>query len=454
MSSRANSLKRAILKGRREWLKDSGMDDRPTQAQELFLGQIHRLATDCSGLDAPIFAAEMLGLRFTQAFASDTDSVARCWLENLHHAESIHANMLERPEERLPSEGEVGGYALGFPCQPFSRLAGKTRRGFQDPRSAVFYGGLRTLMILLPAWAVLENVRGILSHKIPLDPAFRTAGVFQKYWAILVPLCPQETLKEPHRRPRVYILLARKDRCLVGGTEQLQELVATMYHEVAHSMECLDVRELLDPETPGWTEQDLAEVQGGNGTKWITQHNAKRLEVGLQPVAHEWKAGFTPRSWSTMEIWQEVYKTNVEPVFCDLSQNLHRCPIGEGFLPCLTTSAQVCVLNTKHGPRRLTAVELLAFQGFPVEKKSFQQLVQGFDAAKLRFMAGNTMHVRCVGMAMLMAMCLLGWPSGPKSVPPDQSKNQTGILVMTGMAGSFLLWPRRSVAGGGETASL
>ena len=150
---------------------------------------------------------------------ADTDSVARRWLENLHHAESIHANMLERPEERLPSEGEVGGYALGFPCQPFSRLAGKTRRGFQDPRSAVFYGGLRTLMTLLPAWAVLENVRGILSHKIPLDQAFRTAGVFQKYWAILVPLCPQETLKEPHRRPRVYILLARKDRCLVGGTE-------------------------------------------------------------------------------------------------------------------------------------------------------------------------------------------------------------------------------------------
>ncbi|OLP91984.1 hypothetical protein AK812_SmicGene26257 [Symbiodinium microadriaticum] len=286
-------------------------------------------------------------------------------------------------------------------------------------------------MTLLPAWAVLENVRGILSHKIPLDQAFRTAGVFQKYWAILVPLCPQETLKEPHRRPRVYILLARKDRCLVGGTEQLQELVATMYHEVAHSMECLDVRELLDPETPGWTEQNLAEVQGGNGTKWITEHNTKRLEVGLQPVAYVWKAGFTPRSWSTMEIWQEVYKTNVEPVFCDLSQNLHRCPIGEGFLPCLTTSAQVCVLNTKHGPRRLTALELLAFQGFPVEKKSFQQLVQGFDAAKLRFMAGNTMHVRCVGMAMLMAMCLLGWPSGPKSVPPDQSKNQTGILVMT-----------------------
>ena len=50
----------------------------------------------------------------------------------------------------------------GFPCQPVS-LAGK-RRGFADPRGALFFEIARLAEARRPAYLWLENVVGLLSH--------------------------------------------------------------------------------------------------------------------------------------------------------------------------------------------------------------------------------------------------------------------------------------------------
>ena len=50
----------------------------------------------------------------------------------------------------------------GFPCQSFS-VAGK-RRGFEDTRGTLFFEIARVLAVKRPAFFLLENVPGLLSH--------------------------------------------------------------------------------------------------------------------------------------------------------------------------------------------------------------------------------------------------------------------------------------------------
>ena len=50
----------------------------------------------------------------------------------------------------------------GFPCQSFS-LAGK-RGGFTDPRGTLFFEIARLVAARHPAYLLLENVPGLLSH--------------------------------------------------------------------------------------------------------------------------------------------------------------------------------------------------------------------------------------------------------------------------------------------------
>jgi len=51
----------------------------------------------------------------------------------------------------------------GFPCQAFS-IAGH-RRGFEDARGTLFFDIARVLQAKKPAYFVLENVKGLLSHE-------------------------------------------------------------------------------------------------------------------------------------------------------------------------------------------------------------------------------------------------------------------------------------------------
>lgn len=68
-------------------------------------------------------------------------------------------------DEREINTSELGDFDLlvaGFPCQPFS-TAGK-RLGFSDTRGTLFHEIARVVKAKRPAFFVLENVPGLLSH--------------------------------------------------------------------------------------------------------------------------------------------------------------------------------------------------------------------------------------------------------------------------------------------------
>jgi DNA (cytosine-5)-methyltransferase 1 len=52
----------------------------------------------------------------------------------------------------------------GFPCQAFT-LAGQ-RRGFEDTRGTLFFDIARTLKAKRPAVFFLENLKGLMSHRV------------------------------------------------------------------------------------------------------------------------------------------------------------------------------------------------------------------------------------------------------------------------------------------------
>ncbi len=71
----------------------------------------------------------------------------------------------------LTSEEEISVVYGGPPCQAFS-TAGK-RQGFNDTRGNVFLYYIELLLALRPRYAVIENVRGLLSAPL-VQPSYKS----------------------------------------------------------------------------------------------------------------------------------------------------------------------------------------------------------------------------------------------------------------------------------------
>ncbi|QQG37470.1 MAG: DNA cytosine methyltransferase [Micavibrio aeruginosavorus] len=68
----------------------------------------------------------------------------------------------------LSESDEIDVVVGGPPCQPFSTAG--TRRGFKDERGNVLIKYIQTILELRPRYAVIENVRGLLSAPITHRP--------------------------------------------------------------------------------------------------------------------------------------------------------------------------------------------------------------------------------------------------------------------------------------------
>ena len=96
---------------------------------------IIRLATDCSGLEAPYQAllALLPAERITHVFSSEISAEARTQLRAIAQPTTLYHDLTLRDHAKAPGSDI---YVAGFPCQPFSR-AGRGG-GFADERGNVF----------------------------------------------------------------------------------------------------------------------------------------------------------------------------------------------------------------------------------------------------------------------------------------------------------------------------
>ncbi len=99
----------------------------------------------------------------------------------------------------------------GFPCQSFS-VAGK-RQGFFDPRGTMFFEIARVLRAKQPAYLLLENVPGLLSHDKGRTFATILHELCELGYSVEWQVLNSKDFGVPQSRQRVFIVGYLNPRC-------------------------------------------------------------------------------------------------------------------------------------------------------------------------------------------------------------------------------------------------
>lgn len=110
--------------------------------------------------------------------------------------------------ESLPDIDLICG---GFPCQSFS-IAGK-RGGFADARGTLFFEIARIAAIKRPAYLLLENVPGLLSHDKGRTFAAILGALSELGYDVAWQVLNSADFGVPQSRQRVYIIGYLREKC-------------------------------------------------------------------------------------------------------------------------------------------------------------------------------------------------------------------------------------------------
>ena len=110
------------------------------------------------------------GFRAGLTRAGGFQCVGHCEIDKYADASYRAIHDIEKEECYYPDAREIDPASMpdfdllcgGFPCQAFS-LAGR-RKGFDDARGTLFFEIARLAEVKRPAYLLLENVPGLLSH--------------------------------------------------------------------------------------------------------------------------------------------------------------------------------------------------------------------------------------------------------------------------------------------------
>lgn len=117
------------------------------------------VGTDCSGIEAVLFALQNLNIQYTHEFSCEVDKHAKKSLLANFSPRMFYDNIMGRNIEIMPY---VDLYVCGFPCQPFSSVG--SRKGFNDTKGTIFFECFNYIKIKEPKMFLLENVKGLLTH--------------------------------------------------------------------------------------------------------------------------------------------------------------------------------------------------------------------------------------------------------------------------------------------------
>ena len=161
-----------------------------------------KVGTDCSGIEAPLQALNLLKIPYKHIFSCDNDPhVVKSILAN-HKPKIIYNDIFTRNTSELPL---LDFYVAGFPCQTFSTL-GK-RAGFSDTRGTIFFECYNAIKTCVPKFFILENVKGLLTHdkgktfETILDK-LQKLKTYNIYWKLM----NTKNYGVPQSRERIYII--------------------------------------------------------------------------------------------------------------------------------------------------------------------------------------------------------------------------------------------------------
>ena len=345
----------------------------------------------------------------SHVFSSEIDSRKRKFIEtNFAHDSvlgkrcKVYPDMMRRGEE--PPRCDV--YVCGFPCKPFSTLHRKSK-GFQEVQAKPFTGVLNTLRTMLPAVAVLENVAGIDRY---LDKVFGRLHRLRWYEVLTVRINPKD-MGEPVHRDRMYFILVRVD--VVRPNINLDELVGKLLRAGTTTTERCDLPSRLLP----MGSRLLEPLRGRGGARSEVQVQADAsasgslvARVGPQPNQRQRAAYFAACSRATSGDSQEAVDLHLSESWARMMD----------VCPTVTPGSRIWVVKEM---RFITEVEKLLLNMVPVHLLKWPAELSERDIHDL---AGNTMHLKAVGLAMMIAMSCVEWGPVAFGKPLSQWPSRRG----------------------------
>ena len=291
----------------------------------------------------------------------------------------------------------------GFPCQSFS-VAG-ARRGFSDPRGTLFFEIARLVEARHPAYLILENVPGLLSHSRGETYATILNTLDRLGYGVEWQCLNSKDFGVPQSRNRVYIVGYLDERCRgkvfpfteTTGTALIQKHGGPQGKRV-YSPEGLSCTLASTPGGFGGktglyevgvpikcaskTGYQLAQVGDSIDLSYATV-NSRRGRVGKE-IAHTLTTGCRQ---GTVEV-----RPVKNPIKSDLARNTERTGKPGAPMHTLTTKDRHGVL-CEGRIRRLTPRECLRLQGWADDRIDTVLAIQSDNQAYKQAGNGVTVHV-------------------------------------------------------------
>ncbi|KUJ09785.1 uncharacterized protein LY89DRAFT_788039 [Mollisia scopiformis] len=398
-----------------------------------------KIATMCSGSDAPIFFIELLcedliqnhdvSLSFDHVFSAEIVPFKQAFIQRNFHPKLIFKDIAEffRKElkvdrkattaygSRIEVPSDVDILFAGFSCKDFSRL-NKSPKTLEDAgESAVTFAGLIAYMKnteCRPKLVVMENVL--------LAPWKKIREYVEANTQYLCTHTHLDTKKYylPQTRNRRYMICALRtsdlesdDACrgkLKDWTNSLKEISNNSPNPAASFEEMLQSAhntKYEDSKQGNWASSKYLaaawrETLGTERpfTNWSLS-GKKRLPDYFRP-----SRGITERTLDLLDcVFLEQVRYGIDiryySRFIECSQNVARNPTSHdiGLLSCLKTD--VIPIWSIEG-RRLSGWELMLFQGFPINRIDFTS----FSDKEICDLNGNAMSTTVVGAATIAAL--------------------------------------------------
>jgi DNA (cytosine-5)-methyltransferase 1 len=118
------------------------------------------VATDCSGIEAPLQALKQMKVKHRHLWSCDNDKFVKESIDANYKPEHFFTDMRGRDIKTLPKDS-LDLYVCGFPCQPFSLMGNKL--GTKDIRGNIMMECIKVIKSKLPKIFVLENVKNFKS---------------------------------------------------------------------------------------------------------------------------------------------------------------------------------------------------------------------------------------------------------------------------------------------------
>ena len=190
---------------------------------------------------------------------------------------------------------------------------------------------------------------------------------------------------EPVARPRYYILLLRQDAAVSQNVGDIVEFIKSCL-SAARAKPTQHVRQRMLPNTHEHVQTRAAAMRKSN-----------RVPV-LSGVGS--KMGFTTSRQHS--VFQSVQGSRGIDVIADVSQAVGLChPRADGIRPTLTPTG-ICYFGLAQRP--VLGCEKLWLHGFPLHR---MQIPASISQRSLGLLGGNTMHLHCIGIVLLMGIALL-----------------------------------------------